>query len=645
MRPWLLFTLCILPTLTLAQVPVKYTISFENRDHHEAEVRIMFEEVHQQVLQLRMSRTSPGRYALHEFAKNVYNVAAHDSRGKPLRIERSNPHQWNVTGHDGRVEVTYTIFGDRCDGTYLAIDNRHAHINIPATFMWARQLQDRPVEVTFVIPADWRIATQLAPTDAPKIYMAPNLQYFMDSPVEISDFDLREWSVADNGNRYTIRLALHHDGSEAETDAYAALCEKVVQEQIALFGEPPKFDYGAYTFIVDYLPFVDGDGMEHRNSTVCTAPRSLREHAVRNLGTIAHEFFHSWNVERIRPQSLEPFDFERANMSGELWFAEGFTSYYDDLTLKRAQLISLDRYAEALTRTLNEVLHSPARRYFSLTEMSMRAPFTDAATSVDPTNLTNTFISYYPYGAAIALALDLSLRQQFDGATLDDFMRRVWQEHGVSEQPYTIEDLRLLLGKTTGDTDFANDFFSRFITGHELPHFAALLNPAGMLVRKAHPDEAWLGVAELHFEDDKIILDSATRIGSPLYQAGLDHGDVILQLAGETLGNQAELKDFVKAHKPGDTVKIVMEKNGIEQETELTLQENPEIEVVPLEHTGQAVTDNVLAFRKAWLGSRAQFTGDELQRHCPRCRRSYPFRFEYCRYDGAELGLTEETEF
>ena len=150
---------------TLAQEPILYEVSFENANHHEAVVKVHFKKVTGTPLQIRMSRTSPGRYALHEFAKNVYNFNATDSKGKRLDVSRPNPHQWNVSGHDGEVIVTYTIFGARTDGTYLGIDNTHAHMNIPATFIWARGYEDRPIEITFKKPDDWSVATQLVPTE------------------------------------------------------------------------------------------------------------------------------------------------------------------------------------------------------------------------------------------------------------------------------------------------------------------------------------------------------------------------------------------------------------------------------------------------------------------------------------------------
>src|SRR5690606_12996256 len=172
--------------------------------------------------------------------------------------------------------------------------------------------------------------------------------YFLDSPTELSAFTLREWTITSGGRTQTIRLAVHHAGTEEDVDRYTEMAQKVVAAQIAVFGEAPAFDYGTYTFIADYLPYASGDGMEHRNSTILTSSGSIAANAAGLLGTLSHEFFHAWNMERLRSRMLGPFDFERANMSDELWFGEGFTSYYDDLTIKRAGLIDLDQYARGI---------------------------------------------------------------------------------------------------------------------------------------------------------------------------------------------------------------------------------------------------------------------------------------------------------
>ncbi len=622
-----------------AQSPVSYRITFENAAHHEAEVTVTFSELSTDPLEVRMSRTSPGRYALHEFAKNVYNVRATDGRGRPVVIKRANPHQWNVAGHNGTVRLTYTIFGDRADGTYLGIDRTHAHMNTPATFMWARGLEDRSIEVTFATPdPTWNVATQLKEVSGKAdTYTAPNLAYFIDSPIEFSAFDLREWTVTSMDRTAAIRLAIHHDGSTSETDAYTKMVQAVVLEQKAIFGKLPDYDYGVYTFIADYLPHVNGDGMEHRNSTILSSTGSLRRNPIGLLGTVSHEFFHCWNVERIRPATLEPFDLEGANMSSELWFAEGFTSYFDDLTMKRAGILSIHRYASGVGRNLNGVLNAPGRRFAGPADMSKNATFVDAGVSIDRRNFQNTHLSYYSYGAATGLGLDLTLRTRFLNLTLDDFMRAVWVKHGEKEIPYVNEDLQTVLGEITGDKGFARDFFVKHIFGNEVVDYKSLLARAGFLFRKVHPDSAWIGQPGIVYSDTSAVLRSPTRMGGPLYLAGLDRGDVIHSIAGRLIISDTDVAKLLADYKAGETVSIGYTSRGIRTSGDLTFQAHPQIEVIPFENVGQEVTSAMREFRQHWLSSKVAEAQAPLQRHCHTCKAAYPFEHEYCSYDGEGL--------
>jgi len=598
------FALC---SVLRAQAPVEYEISFPNSVHHEAQITATFAGVPAGPLVVRMSRSSPGRYAAHEFAKNVYALTAVDGRGKALGVVKANPQQWTIGGHNGTVRVTYTLFADHADGTYAGIDRTHAHLNIPASFLWAVGLDARPVRVRFRdLPHGWTVATQLAAGPDAMTFTAPNLQYFMDSPIEASELDLRTWTVEEGAAQRTIRLAIHHAGTREEVDGYVEQIKKVVLEQRAVYGELAPFDYGTYTFLADYLPWVSGDGMEHRNSTVLTSTQPLRTGARGNLGTVSHEFFHSWNVERIRPRALEPFDFRDANMTGELWLAEGVTSYYGPLTIHRAGLNTFEEYIRSLAGDVNAVLFRPGRRYHSPRDMSMLAPFVDAATSIDRTNFANTFISYYTWGAALGLALDLTLRQRFPGVSMDDFMREMWRAHGRTERPYANADARAALARVTGDTAFAGWWWRSYVDGREAPDYAALFAPAGVEVRRVRADAAWIGDQALQLQGDKVIVASATLVGQPLYELGIDRGDVITSLDGQKIATVADVERIVGARKPGDSIPISFESRGREYNVALTLHANPRLELVPYESAGREVTDAIRAFRVSWLGTRVR---------------------------------------
>jgi predicted metalloprotease with PDZ domain len=594
------------------QAPVVYEISFPNAVHREAEVTASFRDVPAGPLRVRMARSSPGRYAVHEFAKNVYAFRATDAQGKALDVTRVSPHEWAVRGHRGRVDVRYTLYADRADGTYAGVDETRAHLNIPATFAYAPALATRSIRVTFHRPDPaWRIATQLQPTDDPETFRAPNLQYFMDSPTHLGTIDIRTWDVTSGGRTQTVRLAVDHTGTADEVTAYADLTRRVVAEAAAVFGELPAFDYGTYTFVACYRSNCAGDGMEHRNSTSITASASLAQGQLGLLGTVSHEFFHAWNVERIRPRALEPFDFTDANMSGALWLAEGFTNYYGQLVLARAGIIPAGDYARRQTGAVNTLTVSPARAFAGASGMSEQAPFVDAAVSIDPTNRGNTFISYYTYGEALGLALDLTLRGRPTPVTLDEFMRTLWARHGKAQtaalapaRPYTLADAEAALAAVTADSVFARDFFRRFVTGSALPDFPTLLAQAGLLVRPARPGRAWLGDARYTAADGGLVVAAPTTIGTPLYEAGLDAGTRLLRLDDTAVTTVAELRAALDARRPGDRVRLTWVGRNGERTATVTLREDPNVEVLTFEDAGRTPSAAQLAFRRAWLDSR-----------------------------------------
>lgn len=603
-----------------AQTPVDYRLSFPEPEHRWMRVDVTFRDLPMGTLELRMSRTSPGRYALHEFAKNVFDVRVADGAGRPLSATRPNLHQWNIDGHDGTVVVSYRVFGDRVDGTYLVIDATHAHINIPAALMWARGLEDRPARVRLEQPPGrtWRVATQLFPSDDPLTFTAPNFQYLMDSPIEFSDHTMRTFRVSppSGGEGPTFRIALHHQGTDAEADAFARDVERIVRETLAVFGEFPLFENDTYTFLADYLPWANGDGMEHRNSTVLTSSGSLANPAQRRglLGTAAHEFVHAWNMERIRARALEPFDFEEADISTELWFGEGVTSYYDDLILRRAELVPLETTLSSLAGAINAVTLGPGRQLRSAAEMSRLAPFVDAAAWVDRTYWENTFISYYTWGAALGLGLDLSLRDRSDGAvTLDHYMRALWQRFGRPGQqvpgrvatPYTVEDLQDVLATVSGDRAFAESFFSRYVQGREVVNYGPLLERAGFILRRRSPGRAYIGAPGLSFESAGARVTTTILFDTPLYRAGVERDDTIASIAGSPITSQQALEQVLARHAPGDEVPLSFTRRGGETVTAtLRLDEDPRLEIVPVEEiAGRSLAAEQRRFREAWLGS------------------------------------------
>jgi predicted metalloprotease with PDZ domain len=605
------------PEGSAAASEIRYTIACPEPTRRYVLVTADFPTTAGEALVVRMSRTSPGRYALHEFAKNIFGVEAFDSQGRPVTASRTGLHDWTITGHDSRARFTYRVYGDTLDGTYLAIDETHAHMNLPATLVWAPGLEQVPVRVTLTPPpgALWRVATQLLPTGDALVFTAPNLAYLMDSPIEFGETTLYAFQVRPLAGAppVSIRVALHNPAPYADVQGLLHDVERLVLEARAVFGEFPAFEPGHYTFITDTLPWARGDGMEHRNSTIVTAPLALPGARRDVLDTFAHEFFHAWNVERLRPRSLEPFDFTEASFSSELWFAEGFTTYYGVLLMGRTGLDALDSTLGALAALINQVTMAPGRGHGSAVAMSQLAAFEDGARAAQRTVLSNTFLSYYPFGAAIALGLDLSLRDRSDGrVSLDDFMRTMWQRHGgggeaapgVVSEPYDMTDLVSALTETTRDRPFAEAFFQRHVEGREPVDYGPLLERAGLRLRPAFSSRPWVGWLALETGDAGVRVRGLPAQGAPAWDGGFAEDDLIHSAAGVPISSAADWERVVSRHHPGDTMIVGVERRGRPLTLRLVVGRDPTVTIVPIERDGGRLTPEQDVFRRAWLGAK-----------------------------------------
>jgi predicted metalloprotease with PDZ domain len=264
---------------------------------------------------------------------------------------------------------------------------------------------------------------------------------------------------------------------------------------------------------------------------------------------------------------------------------------------------------------IDNVVNSPGRAFNSAVQMSQMAPFVDRSVSADRANFANTFISYYTWGQAIGLGLDLMLRERSDGrVTLDDFMRALWDKYGrpgtkmpgYVETPYTMNDLKATLAAVSGDAAFAQDFFARYIEGREVVDYAPLLARAGLMLRRRAAGRAWAGPLRTQDTQTGARVISDTLIGTPSYQAGLDRDDIIVSVGGSRTATSAEVERAIATRKPGDSLQMVYDRRGERITAVLKLVEDPSLEVVPVEEAGQKLTDVQRKFRDAWLASAAR---------------------------------------
>ena len=575
------------------QPSVSYHMDLENIHHHEVRITAEFTDIRMDTLIIRMPNTSPGRYAEHNFVKNVYSEQAFNRNGKKIQLERISPYAWKLPVEAGFAQFSYTLYGNHADGTYTGVDARKLHLNMPATFVYGVGLDEIPVHLVINLKdkTSWSVATQLVKMDD-STFSAPNYYYFFDSPTMVGDIDWRSWKV----DSQTIEVAMMHEGTESELDAYVEWIKRIVNEQKNVYGELPEFDYGRYTFLISYNPWVYGDGMEHRNSTICTSSGSLANNAEQLIGTVSHEFFHAWNIERIRPKSLEPFDFDHPNLTGALWFGEGFTSYYDNLTLVRAKIKSPETYLSQLTYTMNYVVNSPGRSIRNPIEMSYNAPFVDAATANDATNYPNTFVSYYSYGAVLGLGLDLLLRTRYEGLTLDDYMKYIWQTYGKPENPYTIDDLERALATVTKDTAFAHSFFARYVYQSDLPDFERLLAQFGISMESTNP--GGVDISNIKLDNSGTVISPVLK-NSSLYEAGVETGDQLLSINGEKIASIEDLSRISGTLEVGQRYEVEFRQLGHTVSSTLVAQADPSFRLIYLPDT--SISKQVRKRRDSWL--------------------------------------------
>jgi predicted metalloprotease with PDZ domain len=582
-----------------AQTTLDYSLSFPHYMHHEAVVDLTVHQAPAGPLTFRMSRSSPGRYATHEFGKNVYDVTARDASGNSLEIRHVDGDVYEVPQHGATVTVEYTLFGDRTDGTYVGIDRTHAHLNMPGAMLWLSGQDRAPIKVSFKVPdgLHWDVATQLVPTSDPLVFTAPGLQYLMDCPTELSDFRMANFEETNtDGKKLTFRVSLHAGIDDATWQTLVGNIRKVVEEEKKIFGEYADYDYGTYTFILDANAWDSGDGMEHRNSTCITLPmdKVTAENMPRVLDVVAHEFFHSWNVKRIRPKSIEPFNFTKSDMSDELWVAEGFTQYYGNLALTRAGFTTQPEEVTLIGNYLNAFLQSPGSRFFTPIESSRRAVFTDNGVSIDKNNFANTFLSYYLYGANIACILDLHLRKDFH-KTLDDYMKYLWIHYGKVARWYDVHDLETTLAALT-TADYAHTFFANYVYGihHDdwQPYFAAI----GIQVSNALQGKAgWGNITYATDDSGHVIVQRGCVRGTALYKAGLDAGDAILTIDGQPVRSAADIASFLSTAAIGKTVTVGFSNRGVTGTLPVTLEESRQY--------AATIAGGFEAQQQAWLGA------------------------------------------
>jgi predicted metalloprotease with PDZ domain len=564
-------------------------------------------------LDFQMAKWSPGRYAVFDFAKNVQQFEALGGicpRGAQckmptLPVSRTDDQTWRVSAmNTHRLTIRYKVFGNDLSGTFSQLDSRHANYNGGSIFMYVVNHKPDPVKLEINPPAGWRIVNGRMTSMDQREWQFPNWDILIDTPTEIAaDSTLDEFQV--DGRQY--RVMVHSFGDESgKRAALVRDIEKIVRAETAMWG-PPEFD--SYTFLIHFAADDhSGDGMEHLTSTQIIEPGALGEDGVYGdtLDTVAHEFFHVWNVKRLRPVELGPWDFTRPANTRGLWVAEGLTNYYGHLMMRRAGIWDDTRFFRTENQTVTGIENTPGSHLMSAEESSLLAPFLDDAPHAQQTNLANTSISYYPKGELIGLVLDLMIRGKSEGkASLDDVMRRMYDEFYLKSsnatyylrgRGYTTEDFQRVASEVSGSD--LTDFFQRYVRGVEvLPYDEALAYVGMHLVREQarQPFNAGIG---LDREKTGTLTIGSVRNDSPAEDAGLQEGDEIVSLGRKNVSRENWLVALAR-YKQGDRVPITVKRDRHTIQTAIVLRE-PERFEYKIEERKDA-TAKQQALRQAWL--------------------------------------------
>ncbi|MGI8997584.1 MAG: M61 family metallopeptidase [Pyrinomonadaceae bacterium] len=497
-------------SVALAQAAAPYRIAYQlsmpRPATHLFEVQIEIETpAPVAAIDVQMPKWSPGRYAVYDFAKNVqeFNAAsgvcppvAKCERGPSLPITRVDTQTWSIQtrGATG-VTVAYKVFADDLSGTFSQLDERHANYNGASVFAYVVGHKPDPVTLRIEPPPGWRVVNGWTEQTDQREWRFPNYDLLIDTPTEIApNWTLDEFTV--DGKSY--RVVIHSFADErGQRKSLVRDIEKIVRAEIAMWGQP---ELDSYTFLMHFGDEKSGDGMEHLTSTQIITPGALGDQQGYEdaLDTAAHEFFHVWNVKRLRPVELGPWDFTRPLNTRSLWIAEGITNYYGHLMQRRAGLWRDEHLYRALAGQIAAIENAPGSRLMSAEESSLLAPFIDGAPHAQETNLRQTTISYYIKGETLGLVLDLLIRGKTNGGrSLDDVLRRMYEEFYLQSsnssyylrgRGFTTDDFMRAASEVAG-MDFT-DFFARHVRGVEPPPYDEALAQVGLKIVKGEASSA-----------------------------------------------------------------------------------------------------------------------------------------------------------
>ncbi|MEZ4820909.1 MAG: PDZ domain-containing protein [Ignavibacteria bacterium] len=569
---------------------INYRVSFEKPHTHYCEVEIVIKDPEMDSVIFSMPVWTPGSYLIREFAKNVEGVYAEDSAGNRLAFEKIKKNSWKVESKDQRyIKFGYKVYCNEYSVRTSFINEDHAFLSSSGIFMFVQEMQDKKCILEIDLPSSWKKISTGLEKISENIYEAENYDILIDSPVAIGNQEILEFEI--KGVRHYICMSGkgNYDPEIIKKDF-----KLIAEEEIKFFGG--EIPYRHYTFIV-FLLENGGGGLEHLNSFVVMSKRWIfndEKLYKKFLGLVSHEFFHVWNVKRIRPEALGPFDYENENYTKSLWVSEGFTNFYDNIFLRRSNILNNEEYFEFVDNEINAVMRYNGRFVQSLTESS----FDSWIKLYRPNeNSLNSGISYYTKGSLIAIILNIELIKNTGAErSLDDVMKMLYDDYKKDPSKGFTDDRIKEICETVNGKNL-DDFWDKYINGTEELPLEKYLNDCGLeLVNENDSLKCSLDIEPVN-KKGKLIVNKVFAGGSA-YESGINVNDEIIAIDG-TRVDMDSIKTILENYSEGMEIELMISRAGFLKSVKVKL-----IKPLPKYKIKEMKTGNAeqVKFLDKWIG-------------------------------------------
>lgn len=591
------------------QEALRYTLQFERPSTHLMDITIHATGLKGPTAEFAMPDWAPGSYYIQNYAVNVQGFRASGPSGNELAWRKTDSQTWRVElAGANAVTVEYKLFGNTLRNNQAQYNERHAFFGGPAVWMYLVGGKDRPIDLLLLPPSGWKVATGMERTGENKFHAA-SYDWFADAPMEISDFAEKDFQVLGT----TYHVVVHDVMGQKDFSKFVADVQKFVETSVRMFqpvagtGDQAA-PFKDYWFLFHVWPDTGG-GLEHLNSTqinyssdwddTSPAGRYSGNRYQLKVYVASHEFFHAWNVKRLRPRPLGPFDYSEMVHTPSLWISEGLTDYFGWLAMVRSKLITPQEYLDGVAKVMTAFEAEPGRKERSIEDTSWDTWFPNGRVVAQQTNLANTWYSYYDGGQMVGHILDFAIRQSTNNQkSLDDWMRLMYSRYSLPKPGFEPQDAIRAASEVAGKD--ISDIFRRYISGKEPIPYEQYFAYAGVTVeKKFETDKPWMGAALVKGDDGRAKVQNILP-GSPAEASGLDRDDSILAINSRVAADTDAVTRMIEEHKPGETLQLTVLRLGQLKEISVVLATNPNptYTLKPADNP----TEQQKAIYNSWLG-------------------------------------------